>query len=183
MKIGEDNYIEQLCLHNEAAMIYVIDVYGGLLKSVISKHLFAMPDRVEECLNDVLLNIWEHISSFDEGRNSFQNWAAAIAKYQAIDYLRKYQRELQQVEIEDTLVSDEDAILERLVEEEISEEMESLLSCLNEEDRSLFWKLYVEEKPMEEVSRETGIKKAVIYNRLSRGKRRIRKQYLKKAEV
>lgn len=183
MRIGENNYIEQLCLHNEAALIYVIDIYGGLLKSVISKHLFAMPDRVEECLNDVLLNIWENISSFDESRNTFKNWAAAIARYQAIDYLRKYQRELQQVEIEDTLVSKEDVMFERLVDEEISEEIESLLSCLNEKDRILFWKLYVEEKPMEEVSRETGMKKAVIYNRLSRGKRRIRKQYLKRMEA
>lgn len=183
MKIGESNYIEQLCLHNEEALMYVVDVYGGLLKSVISKHLFAVPDRVEECLNDVLLNIWEHTSSFDEGRNSFKNWAAAIARYQAIDYLRKYQRELQQVEIEDTLVSDEDVMLERLIDEEISEEMESLLSCLNEKDRILFWKLYVEEKPMEAVSQETGIKKSVIYNRLSRGKRRIRKQYLKEVEA
>ena len=63
MRIGEDNYIEQLCLHNEEALVYVIDIYGGLLKSVISKHLFNMPDKVEECLNDVLLNIWENITS------------------------------------------------------------------------------------------------------------------------
>ncbi len=183
MRIGENNYIKQLCLRNEAALVYVIDSYGGLLKSVITKHLFAMPDRVEECLNDVLLSIWENISSFDEERNSFKNWAAAVARYQAIDYLRKYQRELQQVEIEDTLVSEEDMMFERLIDEEISEEMESMLSCLNEKDRILFWKLYVEEKPMDEVSRETGMKKEVIYNRLSRGKRRIRKRYLKEMEA
>ena len=61
--------------------------------------------------------------------------------------------------------------------------MEGMLSCLNEKDRILFWKLYVEEEPMEEVSRETGLKKEVIYNRLSRGKRRIRKQYLKEMEA
>ncbi|MCI8377916.1 MAG: sigma-70 family RNA polymerase sigma factor [Lachnospiraceae bacterium] len=183
MRIGENNYIEQLSLHNEAALIYVIDTYGGLLKSVISKHLFVMPDRVEECLNDVLLSIWENISSFDGKRNSFKNWAAAIARYQAIDYLRKYKRELQQVEIEDTLVSEEDRMFGRLIDGEISEEMESMLSCLNEKDRMLFWKLYVEEEPMEEVSRETGMKKEVIYNRLSRGKRRIRKQYLKEMEA
>ena len=33
MRIGENNYIEQLSLHNEAALIYVIDTYGGLLIS------------------------------------------------------------------------------------------------------------------------------------------------------
>lgn len=183
MKVGENNYIEQLRLHNEKALMYVIDSYGGLLKSVIVKHLFAMPDRVEECLNDVLLSIWENILSFDESRSTFKNWAAAIARYQAIDYLRKYKRELQQVEIEDNLAVEEDAMFGQLLEEEISEEMERMLSCLNEKDRILFWKLYVEEKPIEEIGRETGMQKSVIYNRLSRGKRRIRKQYLKEREA
>ncbi|MCI8564494.1 MAG: sigma-70 family RNA polymerase sigma factor [Lachnospiraceae bacterium] len=183
MRIREDNYIEQLCLQNEEALLYVIDVYGGLIKSVISKHLFAMPDKIDECLDDVLLNIWENISSFDESRSTFKNWAAAVAKYRAVDYLRKYRQELQQVNIEDVLLPQEDAMLERLVQEEISEEMESLLSCLSESDRSLFWKLYVEEKPIEEVSQETGMKKAVIYNRISRGKRRVRKQYLNEREA
>lgn len=183
MKVGENNYIEQLRLHNETALMYVIDTYGGLLKSVISKHLFAMPDRVEECLNDVLLSIWENIASFDEGRSTFKNWAAAIARYQAVDYLRKYHRELQQVEIKDTLAAEDDVMSRQLIEDEISEEMERLLNCLNEKDRILFWKLYVEDKPMEEVSKETGMQKSVIYNRLSRGKRRIRKQYLKEREA
>lgn len=30
MKITEKNYIQQLQLHNEEALIYVIDMYGGL---------------------------------------------------------------------------------------------------------------------------------------------------------
>ncbi len=29
MKIGEKNYIQQLQLHNEKALMYVIDEYGG----------------------------------------------------------------------------------------------------------------------------------------------------------
>ena len=62
MKIGEHNYIRQLQLHNEKALLYVIDAYGGLLKSVIRKQLFSLPQRQEECLDDVLLKIWQNIS-------------------------------------------------------------------------------------------------------------------------
>lgn len=112
MKTGENNYIQQLQLHNEDALIYVIEAYGGLLKSVISRHLFSMPDKAEECLNDVLLNIWEHIGSFDEQKNSFTNWAAAIARYRAIDYLRKYCQKMQQIDIEEVEIAKEDAVLE-----------------------------------------------------------------------
>lgn len=106
MKITEKNYIQQLQLHNEEALIYVIDMYGGLLKAVIRKHLFTMPQKQEECMNDVLLSIWEHAASFDDEKNSFKNWAAAIARYEAIDYLRKYKRDLEQLCMDDVTAAE-----------------------------------------------------------------------------
>lgn len=177
MRIGKHNYIRQLQLHNEKALIYVIDEYGGLLMAVIRKHLYALPESQEECFDDVLLKIWQNIASFDPDRNSFKNWAAAIAKYRAIDYLRQYQREAAAVSIEDTVIAQEDSLLAAMIEQEISVETEKLLSCLKPSDRELFLKLYVEEQSMEQISQETGMKKEVIYNRVSRGKHKIRRQY------
>ena len=178
MKIGEKNYIKQLRLHNEKALAYVIDEYGGLLMSVIRKHLFYLPERQEECFDDVLLKIWQNIESFDENKNTFKNWAAAVAKYQAIDYLRSYQREAETVNIDDTVIVHEDKTLAQIVDKEISQEVEQMLSCLKPKDRDLFYKLYVEEKTMGQVSLETGMKQDVIYNRLSRGKKKLRQNIL-----
>lgn len=178
MKIGEKNYIKQLKLHNEKALAYVIDEYGGLLMSVIRKHLFYLPERQEECFDDVLLKLWQNIESFDETKNSFKNWAAAVAKYQAIDYLRSYQRELQTVDIEDTVIVHEDKALSDMLDNEISREVMQMLSCLKPRDRELFYKLYVEEKSIAELSLEIGMKQEVIYNRLSRGKKKIRENIL-----
>lgn len=177
MRIGKHNYIQQLKMRNEKALMYVIDKYGGLLLAVIRKHLFGLPERQEECLDDVLLKIWQNISDFDESKNTFKNWAAAIAKYRAIDYLRQYQREPVTVDIEDTVIAREDRVLTGLIEREISKETENMLSCLKPSDRELFLKLYVQEQSMEQVSKDTGMKKEVIYNRLSRGKEKIRRQY------
>ena len=177
MKIGEHNYIRQLQLHNEKALLYVIDKYGGLLMAVIRKHLFRLPQRQEECFDDVLLKIWQNISDFDESKNSFKNWAAAIARYRAIDYLRQYQRELTTVDIEDTVIAREDHRIAAMIEQEISEEVEKMLDTLKPVDRELFMRLYVEEQSVEQVSRETGMKKEVIYNRLSRSKRKLRRQF------
>ncbi|MCI8483325.1 MAG: sigma-70 family RNA polymerase sigma factor [Lachnospiraceae bacterium] len=177
MKIGEKNYSQQLQLHNEKALMYVIDEYGGLLMAVIRKHLFGLPGRQEECFDDVLLKIWQNISHFDESKNSFKNWAAAIARYQSIDYLRQYQRELATVNLDDTVIVKEDNMLAGMIEDEISEEVEKMLRYLKPQDRELFLKLYVEEKTVEQVSEETGMKKEMIYNRLSRGKHKIRRQF------
>lgn len=178
MKIGEKNYIKQLRLHNEKALAYVIDEYGGLIMSVIRKHLFYLPEKQEECFDDVLLKIWQNIESFDENKSTFRNWAAAVAKYQAIDYLRSYRKELQTVNIEDAVIVQEDHALAGMIEKEIDSEVEKILECLKPQDRELFYKLYVEEKSMKQISCETGIKQEVIYNRLSRGRKKLRRNIL-----
>ena len=183
MKIGENNYIQQLKLHNEKALLYVIDTYGGILMAIVKKHLFCMPDKQEECFDDVLMNIWQHIDSFDKRKNTFKNWAAAIARYRAVDYLRKYRQELQAVCMEEVATRSEDRMLAGLVESELSDSIEKMLSCLNPADRELFLKLYVEEKDLNQVSQETGMKKEVIYNRLSRGKKKIRRQFIRERGV
>lgn len=177
MKVGEHNYIRQLQLHNEKALLYVIDEYGGLLMSIIRKLLFSVPHRQEECFNDVLLKIWQNISDFDESKNTFKNWAAAIARYRSIDYLRQYKREVETMDIEDAVIVKEDRMLVGMIEREISEEVEMMLDSLKPIDRELFLRLYVEEQPIERVSRETGMKKEVIYNHLSRGKRKLRREF------
>lgn len=179
MRIGENNYIHELQLHNEEALLYVIDEYGGLIMSVIRKHLFRMQERQEECFDDVLLNIWQNISRYDEKKNSFKNWVAAIARYRCIDYLRQYRHELEMLNIEDVMIAEEDMMLKEMVEREISEEVEKMLALLKPLDRELFMKLYVEEKSVGQVSDETGLKKDVIYNRVSRGKRKIGKRFLR----
>ncbi len=91
--------------------------------------------------------------------------------------MRQYQKEPQTVDVEDTVIAWEDRTLAGLIEQEISRETEQMLSCLKPSDRELFLKLYVQEHTIEQVSRETGMKKEVIYNRLSRGKKKIRRQY------
>lgn len=177
MKINKNNFIVQLQRHNEKALMYIIDEYGGLLNSIIRKHLFTRPDCQEECLNDVLLNIWNNIDRFDETKNNFKNWIAAIAYYRSIDYLRQYQKEQNQVNIEDAELSQEDMMLKQLVEKDFSEELERMLSYLNPLDRQLFIKLYAEEESIEQISQETGMQKSVIYNHISRGKKKIRDHF------
>lgn len=176
MKIKEENYIRELKKHNEKALDYLIERYGGLLASIIKKHLYSMKDRQEECLNDVLMGIWENIGYFDETKNSFKNWIAGIARYKSMDYLRKYLKDLQQVSWDEVVIQEEDQALEQLLNAELSEELEMMLDCLKPQDQELFRKLFFEGKEAEEVSLETGIKKEVIYNRVSRGKKRIRQK-------
>ncbi len=176
MKITKENYIDQLQQHNEKALLYVIDEYGGLLKAVIAKSIFPMQRYWEECMNDVLLAIWDNIDSFQPEKSNFKNWIASIARYKSIDYLRKHQRELLEVPLDQT-ENDSLTDLSGLENTDvISEEMEKLLSCLSLQDRELFMRLYVKEETVEEISQSAKLSKPVIYNHISRAKKKLRKR-------
>ena len=177
MKIDNDNFIYQLRIKNEDALMYVIDEYGGLIKAVIRKNMSCLKSKQDECFNDVLLSIWEHIESFHTDNNGFKNWIAAIAKYKSIDYMRKHRYEADKiafVEMENCELQAEDRA--EILDHEISERTEELLSVLKPEDRESLIRIYANEEPVEQVSRDLDIEKSVIYNRVSRAKKKLRAQ-------
>ncbi|MBU5306900.1 sigma-70 family RNA polymerase sigma factor [Clostridioides mangenotii] len=174
MKIDENNFISELRNKNEKALYFVIDNYGWIIKSTVKKSLYNLIGHQEECINDVLLAVWDNIDSFDEEKNSFKNWLAAISKYKAIDYQRKYLKNLKDENIENTEIASTDNLLEKVLEKEVQKSLEKLLTPLKPEDKQIFLMVYLEEKDLDEVSKELGLTKSVIYNRLSRGRKKLK---------
>ena len=174
MKITEENFIKELKKKNEKALEYLIDNYGWIIKSVTKKHLIEFPHLLDECMNDILMDIWKNGHRFDESKGNIKNFIAGISKFKAIDYKRKYIKDLYNKDISDISIAVEDKLTESSLRIELSDEIEEMLGCLKKEDRSLFIKLYIEDKKIEEVTKETGMSRNVIYNRLSRGKRKIK---------
>ena len=52
------------------------------------------------------------------------------------------------------------------------EELGKLLKCLSEEDKDLFYRRYVKEQSVAQISVETGLHRDRIYSRISKGKKR-----------
>ncbi|WBL15471.1 sigma-70 family RNA polymerase sigma factor [Sutcliffiella sp. NC1] len=94
MKITAENVVQQIKLKNEEALTFLISSYGGLLKAIVRKYLHGNQQDIEECLSDVIVSIWYHIESYDASKNEFKQWIAAIAKYRALDYVRKGERSM-----------------------------------------------------------------------------------------
>ncbi|MDO5294934.1 MAG: sigma-70 family RNA polymerase sigma factor [bacterium] len=175
MKITEHNLIEEMKLHNEDALVYFIDHYGWIVKTILYKKLSSHPMELEECMNDVFLNIWNHIGQFDPSKAKLETWIAAVTKYRAIDYLRKVANTPVHNDIEELDIEDKREVFETVYEEENQIAFNGLLSCLKEEDKQMFYKLYYEDKSSDQVSEELGMKKSVLYNRIMRGKKRLRR--------
>lgn len=176
MKANDTNFIKLIRRRKEEGILYVIDTYGGYIRAVVRRRLYALPeDRTDECVNDVFLGIWKHIDYFDESKGSFKNWAAGVARLEAINYLRRSGRELMTVGLDGFEMPGEDRQLLALVEQELSEEMQELLSCLEPKDRELFLRIYADEEEPKKVSAEMGLTRQNLYVRLCRAKKKMRR--------
>ena len=126
MRIGRENFVVQLQLHNQKALEFLIMEHAERLISIIKKHLFTLPHLQQECLTDTITAIWNHIDSFDDN-NEFENWIGSVARYHCLEFLRIHQ---------------EEATIAWLIEKEIAEEKEMMVSCLEEEEQTLFYRFY-----------------------------------------
>lgn len=177
MKANENNFVDLLKRRREEGILYVIETYGGLLQSIVRKRLYASPDRVEECMNDIFLGIWRNIDCFDESKGTFINWAAGVARLEAIDMLRKVQREYQAEPLEDVVIAKEDPAFLEVERQELSKETEEILRCLSSKDQELFRRIFLEEEEPEEAGKALGISRDNVYVRLFRGKKKLRKKF------
>lgn len=177
MKITKENFINELKGKNEDALIFVIDNYSWILKTVIDKHLFKIESYKEECINDCLLGIWNNIDLFNPEKSSFKNWVAGIAKYKSIDYIRKYLKDTENENIDDIYIADRKDNLDILLELESEKEVIKSLNTLSQRDKKIFEDLYIKGLSIEEVSKNMNIKKSNIYNILSRGREKIKKEF------
>ncbi|RDY29372.1 sigma-70 family RNA polymerase sigma factor [Romboutsia weinsteinii] len=159
----------------EIGMEMLIDNYRGIITVIARKYLGVLINYEDECVSDILLSVWDNIKSFDAGKNSLKNWICAISKYKAIDYKRKYVSKIDTVDISDSIYY----IDTELIKSEIEEEINEILSHLNNRDRELFIKHYLEGEELEKIALKNNTSVSSLYNRLSRGRKKIRKSVCK----
>lgn len=173
MKITGENFIGQMQLKNEAALIYFIDHYGWIIQSVVHKKMAAYPNEQEACMNDIFLAIWQNIGDYDQKLAGFKTWVSAVARYQVLKYIRDmHVREM--ADIEEIEIPGETDVQSRLFTEAEKEDFQELLDGLTPEDQKIFMKLFWEEMSYEDVGKSMNMPVDRVYSRVSRGKKKLR---------
>lgn len=170
MKINEENFVTRLIVKDERALEFMIKNYGRLIKSVINNILQFYPEDAEECLYEAIMKIWQNIQSYNSDKSTFINWAAAVAKYTALDKLRKINNTQPVVNIDDVQIADKYRITDDALFNEFFCE---LIDCLSDEDKLIFIKIFWKGESIAEVANSLGKDKSILYNRISRGRRKI----------
>lgn len=167
--MNENKIIKGIKKRDEKALKIFIDTYGPVMKASIYKVLTFNENLRMEVLNDSVLAVWDNIDSYDSKRSSFKNWCAGIARYKAIDALRKEIRHksVDIDEISNYLSDDKDIKID---------ETDEILKVLDEKDREIFKKLFIEGYSYDDLSKIYDLSKASLYNRVSRSKKILRKE-------
>lgn len=178
MKINETNLAKQLKKKNTKALDFLIDNYSNLLYKVIYNILSSYNDKnaIDECLNDVFFSIWDHSNMFTGKPDKFVHWICTIAKYKAIDYQRKLQRNKETLNINSYEIkyenTPEDIILEY-------ENREILLKCIDEFDhitKNIFLRRFFLDEDIIDIAKALNVTRNVVDTRLSRGKKLLREK-------
>lgn len=139
MKSNDKNFIQRLKRQKEDALEYIVDTYLPLIKGVTYKVLSPLENEgvIEECMNDILLSIWNNSNKFHGDSTDFRKWICAIAKFKSIDYYRKNSKRVEFTTNEMELSSEKSAE-EELIMLEDKTELIQLIHLLEPVDRDIF---------------------------------------------
>lgn len=167
--MNEKKLIKLLKRKNTDGLKILMEDYSGILNSVISRTLSSFPFLVEEVLNETIFAIWENINYYDSSRSSFKNYLASIARYKAIDLLRKEVKHNSYELLEDKTSYSDDEFNKLLIKE--------IFNYLSEEDRKLFTMLFVDGISYDELSRDLKKSKNALYSKVKRIRKKLNEEF------
>jgi len=100
----EQELITALKAGDEQAFSYLYDHYSGSLYSIILQ-IVKIPETANDVLQEVFINIWRKMGSYDPSKGRLFTWMLNISRNASIDMLRSksYQNSLKNQEITDTV--------------------------------------------------------------------------------
>lgn len=175
MRVNEENFIELLKKKKEDALYFVVDKYHPLIKGIAFKVLSPLNKEglIDECINDIFMQIWNNSSKFKGEREDFKKWVGAVAKFKAIDYYRTYIKEIQ-TSLDEITERGGIALEDEVISLENREELIKEINLLGKPDSEIFLMKYFLGYSSEEIGKRLDITKASVDNRLSRGRKKLR---------
>lgn len=182
MRVDKDNFIAELKRKNPKALDYIIDIYGPLVKGIISNTLCSVEDKglIEECMSDVFMAIWVNGYKFTGDSSKFKSWIGAITKFKAIDYFRKYGKK-ENNQLMDEAITDGKSAEDHYLDDIENSRLVSIIESMEEPDKTIFIMKFLLGEKSKSISEALKLSVSNINTRISRGREKIRREYYKEA--
>ena len=163
-KYSEQELVVLLNEQNNNAFNYLYDHYSGALFTIISQ---IVPDRdmAGDVLQEVFINIWKKINTYDASKGRLFTWMLNIARNAAIDKIRsKGYRDNQRNQ---AIVETENSGMNMSSNPTVSDVgLKKVLTTLNAESRKLIDLSYFQGFTHEEIAKMLGIPLGTVKTRI-----------------
>lgn len=151
----------------ERGLEAALGLYGGLVKTIVSRVLYNFPQDAEECVSDVFLRLWKNRRKLRGA--PVRAWLIVAARNTAIDRWRRLSRNMD-------IPLDEEAAADMTAPEE---KIGPLIESMVPPDREIFIRKYYFLETASEIAAAMGRTADDVNARLSRGRKRLKTQLLK----
>lgn len=170
--IDKDNFLKHLKNKNPKALDYIIDNYSNVIFKV-SYGVLNNRQLSEECLNDVLLKIWDNIHYFNKDEDKFYPWIITIAKYTAIDILRKEVKHSNSVDITDLNIGEENCLATSIQDKDNLIAITKEINSMKPTDKEIFLRKFYLDQSSKNISKTMGLSDKFINLRIFRGRKKL----------
>ena len=137
-----------------------------------------LKEYTEDIYNDVFNTIWFNMDCFDEDYGNFKGWIISMTKFKTLDFKKKKFKDSLNIELVDEIAESKD---NDFLEIESSETINEILECLEEKDRIIFVKRYLEGYSIKEIASSMGYSENYIHTRISRSRKKAKEVNLEGA--
>jgi RNA polymerase sigma factor (sigma-70 family) len=163
-KYSEQELVGLLKEQNNDAFNYLYDHYSGALFTIINQ-IVSDKDTASDVLQEVFVNIWRKIGTYDETKGRLFTWMLNIARNAAIDKVRsKGYRDNQRTQ---PIAEGENAGMAMSSNPAVNDVgLKKVLTTLNEEYRKLIDLSYFQGFTHEEIAKMLGIPLGTVKTRI-----------------
>ena len=154
-----------------AGLELLIDLFGTTIIKTIQYVLNQPAEQsiIKDVQNKVFYQLWQELPRFDQEQSQLKTWITVITRNLAVDQKRRLIRQQAMIPVaqvpETTTAANDDYFP--------AENFLELLVSLSVEDQLIFMKFYYYQETAVEIARDLTMTPELIYNRLSRGRRKL----------
>jgi RNA polymerase sigma factor (sigma-70 family) len=174
----EQELVRALKERNNQAFGFLYDNYAGALYSIIKQIVTDNPELASDVLQEVFINIWRKIATYDQTKGRLFTWMLNIARNAAIDTLRSksYQNSQKNQELPENVYK---AVTDQITQQNVDNiGLKKVLEKLKPEHRILVELSYFKGFTHEEIADMMSIPLGTVKTRIRNALLQLR-EYLK----
>lgn len=170
--ITQTNFISELQSRNPEALNYIVDKYGDIIYKIAYSNLHSA-SLAEECVNDVLLKVWNSIDRYNYSKGKFSTWITTIAKNTSIDMLRKEKKYFENQEYDEYMSSSSENIeADQITKTELQKVIDNIIN-FDEIDREIFIQHFFLNKSLKDIAAKLDMSVNSISLRILRARKKL----------